>query len=61
MHSNSIQVLIKKFEPDRSSRRGKKGRKLKIFVQISVFEKNGEKVRFCRFSVPKMGSVDTEH
>ncbi len=48
MHPDSIEVLIKKFQHDRSYRVGKKG-KLQIFVQIPGFEKNSEKVTFFRF------------
>jgi hypothetical protein len=48
MHPNSIEVLIQKFEHDRSYRVGKKG-KLEIFVQISGFEENSEKVTFFQF------------
>jgi len=48
MYPNSIEVLIKNFEPNRSYRVGKKGN-LQIFVQIPGFEKNSEKVTFFLF------------
>ncbi len=48
MHPSSIEVLIKKFEHDRSYHVGKKGN-LQIFVQIPGSEKNSEKVTFFRF------------
>ncbi len=38
MHPNSIEVLIKKFEHNRSYRVGKKG-SLQIFVQTHGFDK----------------------
>jgi len=48
MHPNSIEVLIKKFEHDRSYRVGKKANR-QNFGQILGSEKNSEKVTFFRF------------